>query len=157
MADADITTNLGRVRYNIGDATLPYKIEDSIINFLLGQYSSKLDEIAIWRATIDALTILKGRYAHEASRRRESEGSVTVEDYQNERYEAICDLLDYWKSNPPDVANPSGVGLFVFGGVSEKEMKRVENDPDSVLPGVKITRNDDEELEDTDFILGERD
>lgn len=150
MADADITTNLGRVRYNIGDATEPYELDDTVINFLLGKYSSKSDEVAIWNATVDALTILKGRYAHEAARRRESEGSVTVEEYSQEKYEAINDLLDYWKKNPPTDPQGKGKGLFIFGGVSKEEMDRVEDDPDSVLPGVKINENDDEEIDQLD-------
>lgn len=150
MADADITTNLGRVRFNTGDATMPYELDDTVINFLLNQYNTKADPVAIWSATVDALTILKGRYAHEAARRRESEGGVTVEEYSQEKYEAINNLLDHWKKNPPVDPNNTGEGLFIFGGVSQKETRRVEDDPDSVLPGIKVDENDDDTIDQLD-------
>lgn len=150
---ADITTENGKVRYNIGDTIEPYLLDDVVIDTLLAQYPDDTSEVRVWKATKDALRILKGRYANEASRRREREGSVEIEVYQNLNYGHICDLLDWYENNPP--ATIAGYNLHIFGGVSKKEKARVCNDPDSVLPPAFIgqySRDDGEQYTPYDFI-----
>lgn len=133
---ADITTENGKVRFNIGDTVEPYILEDVVIDTLLAKYPDDTEAVRIWKATIDALIIMKGRAAQLSERRREREGSVEVEVYSNLTYDSISDLLEYWKDNPPVI--PKGYDLHIFGGVSKEEVQRVECDPDSNRPYPKI-------------------
>lgn len=128
----DYTSPEGKVRLNIGDVTIPYLISDELISALLSKYSESSDIVAVYNTTIDALTILKGRFALTAARRREREGGVEIEEYSSEKYQAICDLLDYWKENPPEGILASSFAGFIFGGVNRKEVGRVEDDPLSI-------------------------
>ncbi|QDP66588.1 MAG: hypothetical protein Tp1111DCM1126091_94 [Prokaryotic dsDNA virus sp.] len=130
---ADFTTENGKVRFNIGDIEEPYILSDVVIDGLLAKYTEESEEYRIWKATIDALYILKGIAAKNSERRREREGSVEVEVYSNLTYDSISDLLDYYKSNPPMPA-AYGYDLHIFGGVSKDEKSRVKNDPDSARP-----------------------
>lgn len=134
---ADFTTENGKVRYNIGDIEEPYILADVIIDGLLDKYSGESETFRIWKATIDALFILKGIAAKNSERRREREGGVEVEVYSNLTYDAISDLLDYYKSNPPK-PDEYGYDLHIFGGVSKEEKARVKGDPDSARPYPEI-------------------
>ena len=134
---ADFTTDNGKVRFNIGDIEEPYVLSDVIIDSILAKYTEESEDYRIWKSTIDALYILKGIAAKNSERRREREGSVEVEVYSNLTYDAISDLLDYWKNNPPKVAE-YGYDLHIFGGVSKKEKSRVKNDIDSARPYPEI-------------------
>jgi len=140
---ADITTDIGKVRYNIGDIVEPYTLSDMVIQTFLDKYQDEYDQYRVWAATVDSLLALKGILAKRSERRREREGGVEVEVYANFTYDAIKDLLDYYKDNPPKTAN-YGYDLHMFGGVSKKERQRVEDDPDSSrpYPGVGETYED---------------
>ena len=142
---ADFTKDNGKVRYNIGDIEEPYILSDVVIDGLLAKYADESPEYRVWAATVDALFILKGIAAKNSERRREREGSVEVEVYSNLTYDAICDLLDYYKKNPPKLGDTYGYDLHIFGGVSKKEVARVKNDPDSNRPCPEIDRTCDEE------------
>jgi len=131
---ADFTTENGKVRFNIGDIEEPYILSDVVIDGLLAKYTEESEEYRIWAATVDALYILKGIAAKNSERRREREGSVEVEVYSNLTYDAIKDLLDYYKSNPPKPSDTYGYDLHIFGGVSKEEKSRVKNDNDSARP-----------------------
>lgn len=141
---ADFTTENGKVRYNIGDIEEPYFISDDVIDALLDKYSEEAPEYRIWAATVDVLYIMKGFAARNSERRREREGGVEVEVYSNLTYDAISDLLEYWKKNRPGITG-YGYDLHIFGGVSKKEVARVKNDPDSNRPCPEIDRMCDEE------------
>lgn len=130
---ADYSTDNGKVRYNIGDIEEPYALEDNVIDAILAKYSEDDEPYRIWASTVDALLILKGLLAKRSERRREREGGVEVEVYSNFTYDAIKDLLDYWKSNPPKPAT-YGYDLHIMGGVSKEEKNRVTGDPDSARP-----------------------
>ena len=135
----DITTELGRVRYNIGDVVEPYRISDDTINALLLLYPSPeySSDRRVWKTTLDCLYLLRAQYANESSRRREREGSVEIEVYHNTNFGWINDLIDWFKDNPPD-DEPRGYDLHIFGGVSKKEKRRVVDDCDSARPWPKI-------------------
>lgn len=141
---ADFTTENGKVRFNIGDITEPYVLDDVVIDALLDKYADQSEAYRVWAATVDALYILKGISAKNSERRREREGSVEVEVYSNLTYDAISDLLEYWKDNPPKVAE-YGYDLHIFGGVSKEEKQRVKNDPDSARPYPEIDGTYEEE------------
>lgn len=128
---ADITTENGKVRYNIGDIVEPYILDDTVIDALLSQYPDESSTVRVWKATIDALRILMGRFAATSARRREREGSVEVEVYNTNQYGYYKDLLDYYLGNPPEDYTDYGYNLHIFGGVSKTEKARVCNDPDS--------------------------
>jgi len=130
---ADFTTDNGKVRYNIGDIEESYILPDVVIDGLLAKYSDESPEYRIWAATVDALFILKGIAAKNSERRREREGGVEVEVYSNPTYDAIKDLLEYYKANPPKTPT-YGYDLHIFGGVSKEEKQRVKGDPDSARP-----------------------
>lgn len=138
---ADFTTENGQVRYNIGDIEEPYILSDVVIDGILSKYTDKSETYRIWAATIDALYIMKGIAAKNSERRREREGSVEVEVYSNLTYDAISDLLDYYKDNPPS-DDTTGYDLHIFGGVSKKEIDRVKNDPDSAYPYREVELKD---------------
>lgn len=142
---ADFTTDNGKVRYNIGDIEEPYILSDVVIDGLLAKYADESPEYRIWAATVDALFILKGIAAKNSERRREREGGVEVEVYSNLTYDAISELLDYYKSNPPKPGESYGYDLHIFGGVSKKEVARVKNDPDSNRPYPEIDGTYEEE------------
>ena len=134
---SDFTTENGKVRFNIGDIEEPYFISDDVIDALLDKYSEEAPEYRIWAATVDVLYIMKGFAARNSERRREREGGVEVEVYSNLTYDAISDLLEYWKKNRPGITD-YGYDLHIFGGVSKKEVARVKNDPDSNRPYPEI-------------------
>lgn len=141
---ADYTTENGKVRYNIGDITEPYIIADAVIDALLALHPDDTEEVRIWRVTIKCLKLMKAQAAGSGERRREREGGVEIEVYQSQWYAKVSDLLDWWERNPPDsIRDPSFSGFF-FGGVSAKERARVNNNPDSVGPGVAIHEEEDE-------------
>lgn len=148
---ADYSTENGKVRYNIGDVTDPYLIDDVVIDTLLAAYPDDTAAVRIWRVTVQCLLILKARMVREGDRRREREGGVEIEVYQTKGYQNICDLLDYWERNPPDSLKDISYAGFFFGGVSKEERARVENDPDSIGAGVKVGG----ELEDSDEYIPE--
>jgi len=131
---ADYTSDNGKVRYNIGDITEPYVLSDIIIDSLLSKYVERTEPVRIWNATVDALYILKGIAAKNSERRREREGGVEVEVYSNVTYDAISDLLDYYKNNPPKEDEGYGYDLHIFGGVSRTEKARVKYNCDSARP-----------------------
>lgn len=141
---ADISTENGKVRYNIGDIVEPYILDDTVIDALLSQYPDDSETVRVWKATIDALRILMGRYAGESARRREREGSVEVEVYNTTQYGYYKDLYDWYLANPPADNTDYGYNLHIFGGVSKKEKSRVCNDTDSA----RITINPDYTYED---------
>jgi len=134
---ADYSTEIGKVRYNIGDIVEPYTLEDNVIDSLLTKYTEQSEQYRIWAATVDALLILKGILAKRSERRREREGGTEVEVYANLTYESIKDLYEYYKNNPPADEN-YGYDLHIFGGVSKEEKNRVANDPDSARPFPKV-------------------
>ena len=133
---ADINTELGKVRYYIGDYEEPYNLPDEVIQSFLDLYVDESSDYRIWKTVIDCLTIMKGRAARESSRRREREGGVEIEVYSNLTYESISELLEWWKDNPPVV--PKGYDLHIFGGVSKEEICRVRENPDSNLPPIRV-------------------
>lgn len=145
---ADITTENGKVRYNIGDIVEPYILDDTVIDALLSKYPDETETVRVWKATIDALRILMGRFAIESARRREREGSVEVEVYNTNQYGYYKDLLDFYLKNPPADYKDYGYNLHIFGGVSKEEKCRVYDDPDSARITIKpnYTYEDEEEF-----------
>lgn len=135
----DYSTDLGKVRLNIGDDIEPYELADEIITIKLTEYSSYDSEWAIWYASLDCLQILISRASLNSSRKREREGSVEVEEYRNEVYKALKDRYDFLSANPPS----SGVGdntstPIIIGGVSKSETTRIENIEDNKRPSVSV-------------------
>lgn len=145
---ADISTENGKVRYNIGDIVEPYILDDTVIDALLSMYPDVTEDVRVWNATVDALRILMARYAGEADRRREREGSVEIEVYHSNNYGYYKDLLDYYLNNPPAGDKDYGYNLHIFGGVSKSEKRRVCSDPDSSRITIKpnYTYEDEEEF-----------
>ena len=127
----DFSTNLGRVRLTIGDFTEPYYLPDEVIEVTLQTHASEeIQAILIWKASLDSLRALIAEASQEASRRREREGGVEIEDYRNERYEALQDLYDYLVAHPPVGSADSEITCFVIGGTSRKESRRIRQDSD---------------------------
>ena len=138
---ADLTTEVGQVRLNIGDFDPPngddYIISDDIVQFTLDRYSSDIPIIRLYRATIDTLTYLKSKYAQEGARTRKRESGLEVEVYANELYQNICDLLKFWENNPPPQTGIS-LAIPIIGGVEATEYERVRRDVESVNGGNDI-------------------
>ena len=133
----DITTEVGQVRYNIGDIIEPYLLEDDVIQFLLDKNPDDPSEIRVWKATIAALRVLKGRFSLEGERRREREGGVEVEVSSSNIFSNLCDLLHWFELNPPGGVKKH-YDLHIFGGVSKREMERVRCNPDSPKPNAYL-------------------
>lgn len=140
----DITTEVGQVRYNIGDVFEPYMLEDNVIEFVLDRYPEDSSDIRVWKATIDCLRLLKSRFSMEGERRREREGGVEVELYTTKVLNNICDLILWFELNPPSSVK-RGYDLHIFGGTSKKEINRVRNDPDVPCPNAYIGMTFEEE------------
>lgn len=110
-------TQIELVRLNIGDTTVPYDLTDAQIQYALDKYPvpPNTESYQVWAASIQCLVWLKSMYASEAYRQRERVGQVEKEAYGNERYQAICDLLDWFEKNPPSDGTASKIGGFRFG------------------------------------------
>lgn len=130
--DADLSTDNGKVRLNIGDVTLPYLVDDDIINAYLAMYPAPTysEGIRIYNATIGTLRYLKANFAQTAARMREREGGVEVEVYGNEKYDAICDLLNWFENNPPSQLGIP-VAMPIIGGTTKSERDTVECDSET--------------------------
>lgn len=143
--DADLTTDNGKVRLNIGDVESPFLVDNQIINAFLAVYPSPdfTQEQRIYNSTIDTLRYLKAKIGtQESARMREREGGVEVEVYGSEKYQNICDLLEWFEKNPPSSLGVPFAGV-IFGGVSKTEIDRVNNDNDSRNGGIKLGWTDD--------------
>lgn len=138
---ANLTTEVGQLRLNIGDFDPTneedYIISDDIIQFTLDRYTSESPIVRLYRATIDVLTYLKSKYAQEGARTRKREAGLEVEVYANELYQNICDLLKYWENNPPPQTGIS-LAIPIIGGVEATEYERVRRDVESVNGGYDI-------------------
>lgn len=138
---ADLSTEVGQVRLNIGDFDPPngdeYIISDDIIQFTLDRYPDDTAVVRLYRATIDVLTYLKSKYAQEGARTRKRESGLEVEVYANELYNNICDLLKFWENNPPPQTGIS-LAIPIIGGVEVTEYERVRRDVESINGGYDI-------------------
>lgn len=138
---ADLTTEVGQVRLNIGDFDPPtgddYIVSDDIIQFTLDRYAGETSIVRLYRATIDVLTYLKSKYAQEGARTRKRESGLEVEVYANELYQNICDLLKYWENNPPPATGIT-LAIPIIGGVEVTEYDRVRADTESIGGGYSL-------------------
>lgn len=92
---AQVPDDVWKVRFNIGDLG-GLDVSDDVIQFVLGQYEDLDEQTIIRKATVDVLRHLVGKFASTATRRREREGGVEVENYGNEKWKTYKDLYDLW-------------------------------------------------------------
>lgn len=108
---AEVPDDVWKVRFNIGDLD-GVDVSDEVILFALNQYEDLDEAIQIRKATVDVLRHLVGKFASTATRRREREGGVEVEDYRNEKFDAYQKLYDLWTKDP--TFNPYvGAGMAI--------------------------------------------
>lgn len=125
-----------QLRVILGDFEEPYKLPDEVLQYHIDSHSdAPSEEIQLWLAALDSLQTLMRKYAAEGSRRREREGSVEVEDYRNELYQAVKDIYDDLVLRPPRGVPRAGITI---GGTSVQEVNRVNCDPDSVTYGIEV-------------------
>lgn len=107
-------SKLDVIRLNIGDTSSTCDLTDEQIMYAIGLFPlpTYSDALQTWNATIQCLIWLKGKYAATGQSSKEKVGSVEVDSNGYERYKSICDLLDYWKANPPSV---SGSDTIIAG------------------------------------------
>lgn len=90
-----VPDDVWKVRFNIGDLD-KLDVSDDVIQFALTQHEALDEEIRVRKTTVDILRHLVGKFSSTATRRREREGGVEVEDYRNEKLKAYKDLYDLW-------------------------------------------------------------
>lgn len=134
----DYDSEIGQIRLNIGDDEEPLRLIDDILDVQLEKYPSDTSEVRVWKASLDCLNILINRAALNASRLREREGGVEIEEYRNDVYKALKERYDDLVANPPVDASTSEATLIVIGGVSKKETTRITNNLDNKRPSVGI-------------------
>lgn len=150
---ADLTSENGKVRLNIGDIESPYLVPNEVIAAYLAQYPDPTftSGIRVYKATIGTLRYLKGKYAQSAARMREREGGVEVEIYGKEKYTAICDLLEWFINNPPEeLAIPRA--MPIIGGTTNSERDLIEGDAETRLNRPSLSWFDRNEMQSEDSL-----
>ena len=139
--NTDFYSDVGSVRINLGDFDEPFRLPDDVIIIKLQEYASQSEATRIWNASVDCLKILLNKFALNASRLREREGGVEIEEYRNEIYQALKERYKELINNPPAELETT---LMIFGGTSCKESNRVKNNSDNIRTsfGVDSFRND---------------
>lgn len=131
-------SEIGKVRLNIGDDEEPLRLVDDVIEIQLEQYTSDTVEIRVWKASLDCLRILLNRAALNASRLREREGGVEIEEYRGDVYKALKERYDDLVANPPSDASTDEATVIVIGGTSQKETDRIKANSDNKRPPIGI-------------------
>lgn len=128
--DTDIYTEIGEVRYLIGDVSEPYLLDGTAVQSRLLRYPTLTRDNRVYFSALDCLKYLLSKLALTgSSRRREREGGVEIEEYGGDKYKALRSLYDDLVKNPP--SGVSSIPNIHFGGVSKAEVERVRCDPDS--------------------------
>jgi hypothetical protein len=143
ISPPDFTTEVGKVRYYSGDTSLneegSYIVPDYVIQEILDEYVLRPANVRVWRATLDTLLFMKAAMAPYAARSREREGSVEVELYGQERYQAICDLWDFYDKNPDVIVKDAVRAPIIIGGVRLDKFCNVIADGNSHYSGSRIS------------------
>jgi hypothetical protein len=140
MADPviDATDESWLVRFTIGDVEVPYELPDIMVLHSLDMFPSDTQVNRIYKSSIQCLKWIKAKFAVQGSRRREREGGREVEDYRQEKYKAISDLLDWLEENPPSETGGSGFVLPVFGGTMVSMQRDLKCNPAYVRANAEI-------------------
>jgi hypothetical protein len=140
MADPviDTTDESWLVRFSIGDVDVPYELPDIMVLHSLDMFSSDTQTTRVYKSSIQCLKWIKSKFAVQGSRRREREGGREVEEYRQEKYKAVSDLLDWLEENPPSESGASGFVLPVFGGTMKSYVDDLKCDPAYVPANAEI-------------------
>ena len=143
ISPPDFTTEVGKVRYYSGDTSLnedgKYIVDDYIIQDTLDIWVAKDTLRRVHYTVLDTLLFMKAAMAPYAARSREREGSVEVELYGQERYQAICDLYDFYDKNPSIIIKDAVRAPIIIGGVRLDKFCNVIADGNSHYSGSRIS------------------
>lgn len=130
------------VREFVGDVDSDGEIvTDSEINRILYKYKDLEASQRIYKTVIETLIRMKSLYAQSAYRSRDRELNTEVEEYGNERYEAICNLLDYWNTHPQDIISDISVNVVKIGGVRKDEYNKITSNQNGLNGVAKLRRS----------------
>ena len=142
----DFYSEIGKVRLLTGDFQEPVYLIDDILAMKLQEYNSESNpKVKIWKVALDCLQIMIAEAGANASRVREREGGVEIEEYRFERYKALKDRYKDLLDDPPDGAFTDATTI-VIGGVSITESNRVRSNADSKRPSIGIGWFDSEDF-----------
>jgi hypothetical protein len=138
----DFTTELGKVRYYSGDRELNeegnYIVPDTVILELLDFYPNKSPMLRVYYTTCDVILFMIDAMAPYAARSREREGSVEVELYGQERYQALKDLYAFYKKNIDVIVKDAVKAPIIIGGVRLDKFCNVIADGNGLYSGSRI-------------------
>lgn len=127
----DIYTEVGEVRFLIGDISEPYQLDSTAVQSRLLRYPTLSRDYRIYFSALDCLKYLLANLALTgSSRKRHRAGGEEIEEYGGDKFKALKVLYEDLLQNPP--AGVSSIPSIYFGGVSKTEMERVTSDCDSV-------------------------
>lgn len=139
MEQVDFFSEAGQVRLLTGDFKEPFYLDDAIVVLKLQENESITNQkIKLWQTALDCLEVMLAEAAANASRLREREGGVELEEYRGERYKALKDRYDYLIAHPPEVEKGSEPNVIIIGGTSKKESNRLANNSDIIRTPFKI-------------------
>jgi len=143
ISPPDFTTEVGKVRYYSGDTKLNedghYIIPDAVILEILDFYPNKETMLRVYYATCQVLLLMIDTMAPYAARSREREGSVEVEIYGQESYQAMKDLYAFYKKNIDAIVHDAAMAPIIIGGVRLDKFCNVIADGNSHYSGSRIS------------------